>query len=173
MRTFMLATCLALGAVPSLCAQRIATSPFPSISNGPAMGDARAPGRRGVDQEQRSDRVGTGWLIGGGLLAGATGGVAVMYTGAMLTANDCEDCAIVGAVYGLVAGVSSGIPLGVHFSNGGRGKLLPSLLASLAIGGAGFGLAMAADEPAVMLAVPVLQLASAIGIERSTGREGY
>ena len=167
MRTFILATFLALGAVPSLCAQRIAASPFPSIS------DATAPGTGGVTQEQRSDQVGRGWLIGGGLLAGAAGGVAVMYTGAMLTANECEDCAIVGAVYGLVAGVSSGIPVGVHFSNGGRGKLLPSLLASLAIGGAGLGLAIAADEPAVMLAVPVLQLASAIAIERNTGREGY
>ena len=167
MRTFILATFLALGAVPSLCAQRIATSPFPSIS------DATALGRRGVTQKQPRGQAGTGWLIGGGLLAGAAGGVAVMYTGAMLTANDCEDCAIVGAVYGLVAGVSSGIPVGVHFSNGGRGKLLHSLLASLAIGGAGLGLAIATDEPAVMIAVPVLQLASAIAIERNTGREGY
>jgi hypothetical protein len=167
MRTLILATCLTLGAVPSLCAQRIAASPFPSIS------EATVPGGRAVNQGERGDRVGTGWLIGGGLLAGATGGVAVMYTGAMLTANECEDCAIVGAVYGLVAGVSSGIPVGVHFSNGGRGKLLPSLLASLAIGGAGLGLAIAADQPAVMLAVPVLQLASAIAIERKTGREGY
>jgi hypothetical protein len=49
-----------------------------------------------------------------------------MYTGAMLTANDCEDCAIVGAVDGVVAGVSSG-----------------------------------------------MQLASAIAIERDTGRERY
>jgi hypothetical protein len=156
-----------LGAVPSLRAQRIAASPFPSIS------EATVPGGRGLNQEERGDRVGTGWLIGGGLLAGAAGGVAVMYTGAMLTAKDCEDCAIVGAVYGLVAGVSSGIPVGVHFSHGGRGKLLPSLLASLAIGGAGLGLAIAADQPAVMLAVPVLQLASAFAIERKTGREGY
>ena len=96
-----------------------------------------------------------------------------MYTGAMLTANQCEDCAIVGAIYGLVAGASSGIPLGVHFTNGRRGKLLPSLLASLAIGGAGLGAAIAAAEPAVMLAVPVLQLASAIAIERGTRREGH
>jgi hypothetical protein len=172
MRTFILATCLFLGAVPSVCAQRIATSPSPSISDATALSDATAPAGRGVSREQRSD-TGTDWLIGGGLLAGATGGVAAMYMGATLTASDCDDCAIVGAVYGLIAGVSSGIPLGVHYSNGGKGKLLPSLLASLAIGGAGLGLAMAADEPAVMLAVPVLQLASAIGIERSTGREGY
>ena len=78
-----------------------------------------------------------------------------------------------GPLYGLAAGVSSGIPLGVHFSNGGRGDHLPSLLASLAIGGAGLGLAIAANEPALLLAVPVLQLASAIGIEERTDAEAY
>jgi hypothetical protein len=36
MRAFSLATFLALGAVPSLCAQRIAASPFPSISDATA-----------------------------------------------------------------------------------------------------------------------------------------
>jgi hypothetical protein len=156
-----------LTAAGSLPAQRLERSPFPSISEpenvSPALEKRAAP------------PTDIGWLIGGGLLAGATGGVAGMYSGAMLTSNACEDCALVGAVYGLAAGVSSGIPLGVHFSNGGRGNLVPALLASLAIGGAGLGLAIAvaADEPAVLLAVPVLQLASAIGIERRTGVEAY
>ena len=166
MRTVMLATLLLLTAAGSLPAQRLERSPLPSIDEP----ENRRPQSLGKQAPPPTD---IGWLIGGGLLAGATGGVAGMFAGAMLTSNACEDCAIVGAVYGLAAGVSSGIPLGVHFSNGGRGDLLPSLLASLAIGGAGLGLAIAADEPAVLLAVPVLQLASAIGIERRTDAEAY
>jgi hypothetical protein len=159
------ATLLLLGAARILPAQHIADSPFPSINDQPETATS-APARAG-----RSKQVDTGWLIGGGLLAGAAGGFAFMYSGAMLAENECEDCAIVGAVYGLVAGVSSGIPLGVHFSNGGRGKVLPSLLAALAIGGAGLAVAISADEPALMLGVPVLQLASAIALERRTGRD--
>jgi hypothetical protein len=48
---------------------------------------------------------------------------------------------------------------------------MPSLLASLAIGGAGVGLAIGADEPAGLFGVPVLQVATAIGIEQRTGRD--
>jgi hypothetical protein len=165
MRTLILATLLVLGAAGTLPAQRLERSPFPSLDK-----SQEAVPREAI--EVRAPRpTDTGWLIGGGLLAGATGGLAGMYSGALLTASSCEDCAIIGGIYGLAAGVSSGIPLGVHFSNGGRGRLVPSLLASLAIGGAGLGLAIAADEPAVLLAVPVLQLAAAIGIERRTGRD--
>jgi hypothetical protein len=165
MRILVLATLLILGAPGTLPAQRLDGSPFPSIDQA-----QQAVPQQAI--EVRAPRpTDTGRLIGGGLLAGATGGLAGMYSGALLTANACEDCAIIGGIYGLAAGVSGGIPLGVHLSNGGRGKLVPSLLASVAIGGAGLGLAIAADEPAVLLAVPVLQLAAAIGIERRTGRD--
>jgi hypothetical protein len=157
-RILAVATLLMLGLAGRLAAQRVEPSPFPSIDE---------------PRQSTGSRTDLGWLIGGGLLAGAAGGFAGMYSGAALTEDECEDCAIIGAVYGLVGGVSSGIPLGVHAINGGRGKLLPSLLASLAIGGAGLGIAIAADEPAVMLGVPVLQLASAIAIERRTSREAY
>jgi hypothetical protein len=44
------------------------------------------------------------------------------------------------------------------------------LLASLGIGAAGLGVAIASQEGAVMLAVPVLQLVSSIAIERKTAR---
>ena len=167
MRTTLVAILLTFGWASSLPAQRIEGSPFPSI------GDTSDGAQPLAIPEPAPNQVDESWLIGGGLLGGAAAGFAGMYSGAMLLEDDCEDCAIIGGVYGLVAGVSSGIPLGVHLSNRGRGNLLPSLLSSLAIGGVGLGVAIAADEPAVMLGVPVLQLASAILIERKTGREGH
>jgi hypothetical protein len=82
----------------------------------------------------------------------------------------CEDCALGGLLYGAVAGGSAALPVGVHLANGRRGRLGPSLLASLALGGAGLGAAALTNEYGILLAVPVAQLVSAIAIERATSR---
>src|SRR5262245_34981112 len=110
MRTLTLATLLMLCVAGTLPAQRVEPPLFPSIDEPKRVSHSQvlaASAPRPTD---------VGWLIGGGLLTGATGGLAGMYSGALLTAGACEDCDIVGGVYGLAAGVSSGIPLGVHFS---------------------------------------------------------
>jgi hypothetical protein len=109
-----------------------------------------------------------GLLALSGALGGAAGLVGGALAGARITGGNCDDCGLIGGVYGGIAGWSAGIPLGVHLANGRRGKLLPSLLSSLAIGGVGLGAALAADKVELMIPVPVAQLITSILIERST-----
>jgi hypothetical protein len=104
----------------------------------------------------------------GGVLAGTAGTFGGAWVGNEITRDACEDCFIEGVIYGGVAGGSALLPLGVHLANGRRGNYGASLLASLGIGAAGLAVAVASQEGAVMLAVPVLQLISSIAIERGT-----
>jgi hypothetical protein len=105
----------------------------------------------------------------GGVLAGAGGALAGGAIGARLT-DTCEDCALEGLAYGLVAGWSTAAPLGVHLANGRKGNYGEALFASLAVGAAGFGATLATGEGAIMIAVPVMQLVSSIAIEGATSR---
>lgn len=107
-------------------------------------------------------------MAAGGLLGGAVGVFAGGLAGLRLTEHDCEDCGIVGAVYGAIAGGSALLPLGVHIANRRQGDFGLSLLGSLAIGGAGLALATQTNSAAVMIPVPVLQIVSSILIERRT-----
>jgi hypothetical protein len=109
-------------------------------------------------------------LVLGGVIGGAAGLLAGGLVGARPTEHRCEDCGFVGGVYGAVAGGSVGLPLGVHVANGRRGRVLPALGASLAIGGAGLGLAALTNDARVMIPVPVLQILTSIMLERSTSR---
>ena len=149
-----------------LQAQRLAPSQFPTLDSIPA---GRGVSAAAVAVRPNRDPV---LLALGGVLGGAAGLLGGALVGARLTEHDCEDCGFVGLIYGGVIGASSGIPLGVHATNGGRGRLLPSLLSSLAIGGVGFGLAAMADRSEIIVALPVAQLITAIAIERSTSRTG-
>ena len=79
-----------------------------------------------------------------------------------------EDCGLVGAVYGAVAGGSALLPLGIHIANHGRGNFGLSLLSSLAIGGLGLALASETNSASVMIPVPVAQIVTSILIERKT-----
>ena len=149
---------LPLGALE---AQRLASNPFPSLdtrSLRPSPAEAAGAGRPGTHP----------LLLGlGGVVGGAAGLFAGAYVGARL-ADDCEDCDLGGAIFGGVAGGSAGIPVGVHLANGGRGRLLPSLGASLAICVIGMGAAEAANNSGIMIAVPIAQLVSSVLIERGT-----
>jgi hypothetical protein len=169
MRTMPMAILLTLSLAGSLRAQRLEGHPFPSIDG--VVDEESGRGHSSVaGRESGLQAVAPVWLVTGGVLGGAAAGFGGMYSGALITQDDCEDCAIVGAIYGLVAGVSTGIPLGVHFTNGGRGDLKKSLLTSLAIGGIGLGVAHMTGEPGIMFGIPVLQLVSSVAIERATGR---
>jgi hypothetical protein len=107
----------------------------------------------------------------GGLGAATVGTFGGALVGAKATTRyPCEDCGLEGLIYGGVAAGSTLLPLGVHLANGRRGNYRAALLASLGIGAAGLGVAIASQEGAVMLAVPVLQLVSSIAIERKTAR---
>jgi hypothetical protein len=104
----------------------------------------------------------------GGVLAGTAGTFGGAWIGNEITKDACEDCFLEGLIYGGVAGGSALLPLGVHIANGHRGNYGASLLASLGIGAVGLAVAVASQEGAVMLSVPVLQLVSSIAIERAT-----
>jgi hypothetical protein len=106
----------------------------------------------------------------GGVLAGTAGTFGGAWIGSRFRQDACEDCGLQGLVYGGMAGGSALLPLGVHLANGGRGNYGASLAASLGIGAAGLAVAMATNEGAVLLPVPVLQLVSSILIERNTAR---
>ena len=75
------------------------------------------------------------------------------------------------AFYAAMAGESLGVPVAVHLANGRRGRSGGAILTSLAIGAGGLGAAILCDEPALLLAIPVGQIASAVAIERSTARD--
>jgi hypothetical protein len=145
----------------TLRAQRLAPSTFPTAE--------AQPRERMLNGTSPVVPKSPGFLAMGGVVGGAVGLFAGALVGARITEDDCEDCALVGGVYGAVAGGSAGLALGVHLANGGRGPFLPTLAASLAIGGAGLGLAVLADAPEVMIPVPVAQLVATILIERSGG----
>jgi hypothetical protein len=114
-------------------------------------------------------RDNTAALVLGGVAGAAVGMLVGGVAGVKSYEGHCEDCFLPGLFYGAAAGGSAALPLGVHVANGRRGSYGTSLLASLAIGGAGVGLAAATDEYGVLLAVPVVQLVSAVLIERRTG----
>jgi hypothetical protein len=146
----------------ALSAQRLQPSRFPTLDS--AVADRAAPNR------PRPIRPDGALLAAGGVLGAVAGLFGGAWIGAGMTESDCDDCGIVGAVYGGIAGGSAFLPLGVHLANDRRGRYGPSLLASLAIGAAGLGLASATEEWRIMLGVPIVQIASSIAIERGTAR---
>jgi hypothetical protein len=145
-------------------AQRLAPSPFRSVED--SLPSARPSPSAVVVRPSTHPAL----LAMGGVLGGAAGLVGGAWVGEHFTEDQCDDCGLVGAAYGAVAGVSAGLPLGVHVANGRRGRLLPSLAASFAIAGAGLGAAALTNTYEIMVPVPALQLISSILIERSTAR---
>jgi hypothetical protein len=144
-------------------AQRLPSNPFPRTDL------ALSAPSRGASAEVPRTEGDIPKLVFAGLIGAATGFV----TGALVrrqTSCDELDC-LAPAFYGGLAGLSMGAPSGVHLANGRRGRYWPALAASLAIGAAGLGAAILADEPRLILAIPVLQIVSSIRIEGSTRRE--
>jgi hypothetical protein len=162
MRPMLLLALGLFGLGGQLQGQRL-QSRFPTI-------DTAAPSQSITARPEPSVQANPGLLAAGGVLGGAVGLFGGALVGGKLTEDDCEDCGLVGVVYGGIAGGSALLPLGVHLANGRRGDFGKSLLASLAIGAAGFGLSAATDEWGIMLGVPVAQIVSSIAIERGTSR---
>jgi hypothetical protein len=147
----------------TLLAQRLPPNPFPHTDLA-----LSAPSGRPMVGVPRTEGD-TPTLV----FAGVIGAAAGFVTGALVlrqTSCDGLDC-LAPAFYGGLAGLSIGAPSGVHLANGRRGRYWPALAASLAIGAAGLGAAILVDEPRLLLAIPVLQIASSIRIEAAARRE--
>jgi hypothetical protein len=147
----------------TLLAQRLPPNPFPRADLA-----LSAPSRRPMVGVPRTEDDVLKLAF-----AGVVGATAGFVTGALLlrqTSCDEIDC-LAPMVYGGLAGLSVGAPFGVHLADARRGRYGTALAASLAIGAAGLGAAILIDEPRLLLAVPVLQIASSIRIEAATRRE--
>jgi hypothetical protein len=148
----------------ALPAQRIPANPFPRAEFAPTS--------------QPLTRATLGAASGDGdgaklVFAGAIGAVAGFVVGAVaLQSRSCGelDC-WVPAFYAAMAGESLGVPVAVHLANGRQGRSRPALLASLAIGAGGLGVAMLCHDPRLLLAIPIGQIASSVAIEQSTARD--
>lgn len=143
---------------PSLVAQQLPAPLF-------ARAVPRAP-----HEDRPADDFESGKAAGAGVVGTISGLVAGAIIGHQFDMRPCEFCIEFGLL-GAFVGASVGSPLAVHLSNDRRGRLGPAVLTSFAIGiVGGFGGAAALHDGRVLLAVPVLQIASAIAIERRTSK---
>jgi hypothetical protein len=111
-------------------------------------------------------------LVLGGLAGGAVGYVGGGLVGYAIDARDCGSddwfCGLGGFVLGAAIGEATLLPLGVHLANGSRGNYGQATLLSFGIVAGGMLMALV-TTPAVLLAVPVVQLITSVDIERTTG----
>lgn len=107
-----------------------------------------------------------GSVAGGtvGVFGGLLAGVAVAHT------HKCagEDCSMGQALVGAALGEAIGVAVGAHLGSARRGNLALAVLTSVGIGAAG-ALALSHPSgaaPAIAVAIPVLQLAAVLALER-------
>ncbi len=110
-------------------------------------------------------------------LTGGVSGLGAAVLGGLLSCGLLE-CPFLGGTrlssgsVGLeLAFTTPAIPLGVHLANHRRGSLLAGLLASAAIGAAGYAAWDATGSDLVFLATPVAQVLGAVVAERLTTRD--
>jgi hypothetical protein len=75
-----------------------------------------------------------------------------------------------GAIFGGLVGTTLLIPTAVHLANHSRGNLSRSVLMSTLLGGALLGVAVAAQSGEIVLAIPFVQLFTAMAVERDTSK---
>ena len=145
-----------------------------------------AAGALPAQRTQPSGVASLGRPLAGALLGGAAGALAGGIAGLYIGGNRCsspgssDTClGLEGLAVGTVVGFTLGAPVGAYLLDHRRGSLPTSLLASVAIGGAGVA-ALAALERNVehprrrtfqvplAIAVPVFQVVTAAIIERRT-----
>jgi hypothetical protein len=179
--TFLLPLTLIVLATTPSAAQQIAPTPFARFEASlqqatPAAEPARqrpaaaslATGRFAADPGSvPSRRPDTATLVFAGVLGGAAGLVAGGLVGDRFQGTPCEDCYLAGFA-GAVLGESLGVPLAVHLAAGRRGQAAPGMVASLAIAAGGLVAAGRLGRAELLLAVPVLQIATAVASQRHT-----
>lgn len=114
------------------------------------------------------------------IVAGVTAGVVGIAMGAKLGYDierahfncNCDDPGLAGMVAGAFIGPALAIPIAVHLANGSKGKLLPALLPSVAMGAAGFVFAYGTGGSGIILVpvLPIIEIITSIKAERRTAR---
>lgn len=144
MRPLVLAAALAAMAAPAVPAQLPQPQPQraePRPVAGPVIGGILAGG------------VG---FLGGALIAGTIAERGIGSSGGCPT--DDLGCLIWSILAGAEIGEAIMLPIGVHLGGGRRGNFPLELLASVAIGAAGLGMAALVNDPAPLVVVPILQV---------------
>jgi hypothetical protein len=164
---------IANGRASKFCGACGSKLPARSFStNLPARNDAKL--KRSDNEFDFQPETATEKLVGAGLMAGAIGFFAGGFLGADIDKAGSDGYeewdGLAGFIIGAPIGESLLLPVGVHLANGRRGNFPLSLLASVGIAGAGIFAAAAAEEPYMLLSIPILQLAACTAIERSTGQ---
>jgi hypothetical protein len=124
----------------------------------------------------------TAALLAGGLAGGVAGlligGATAAGLGTLGCTEGCGESGLYWALLGAAVGETLSLPLGVHLTNRRQGSYLQSTLASMALTGAGIWIGFSLPETPtgdrgraiLLVAVPIMQLASSIQIERWTAR---
>lgn len=142
MRPLVLAAALAAMAAPAVPAQMPTPQPAePRPVAGPVIGGILAGG------------VG---FLGGALIAGTIAERGIGSSEGCPT--DDLGCLIWSILAGAEIGEAIMLPIGVHLGGGRRGNFPLELLASVAIGAAGLGMTALVNDPAPLVAVPILQV---------------
>ncbi len=151
--------------IPSVRGQAQQISPVAPVAYRAAAGTPLS----GEQEPTKPVRMAGG--IAGGIAGGATGLLLGMYGGvAIAEGGNCrgEECGLLGAILGLTVGESLGMAVGTHFGSRGHGNLALAALTSTAIGVAGLYACAGAEgaAPVILSAVPVIQLAVLLAMER-------
>lgn len=106
-----------------------------------------------------------------GLIGGVVGAMAGGSLGAAITdeSNDYFLEEAVHIILGAMAGESFGLAYGVHLGNGSQGDVFGSALISGLICIGGMVLAAGVESPVALIAIPIGQLITCMGIERDSG----
>ena len=129
-------------------------------------------GRPSIQQQHSEGLEPTVRPIVFGLGFGAVSFVAGGYLGAM-AAGSCEGsdhCYLGAFLFGGYVGWSLGLAAGTHLGNRRRGNVGYTLAASAVVGGIGMAVALAVDDPWVVVMTPLVQLVSTVVVEREVSR---
>ena len=157
---------LLLAGVKTSAAQRI--EPFAANSRSVST---YAPTRQSPHVEGTKGPLLTWGGLGGGILGGTVGVFGGLLAGVALGhVGTCagDDCSLGAALTGAAVGEAIGVAAGAHVGSSGRGNLPLAMLTSVAIAATG-ALALthpSGASPALVVAIPVLQLAAVLALER-------
>jgi hypothetical protein len=160
------ATMLVLVVAHTSLAQRV--EPVAALSRSASID---ATSRQPAQSERRKGPFLTWGGVGGGIVGGGAGLFGGLLAGAMLAhTGNCsgEDCSLGSALTGAVVGEIVGVAVGAHVGSRGRGNLALAVLTSAGVAAAGALAASQAPRQAggVAVAIPILQLAAVLAVER-------